>query len=57
MNQAQLGYIKEMLSRLPRVDEFYKQKFKGINLEAIQSQADFETLPFTDKGDLRDAYP
>lgn len=57
MNQSQFGYIKEMLSRLPRVDEFYKQKFKGINLEGIQSQADFETLPFTDKGDLREAYP
>jgi len=57
MNQSQLDYIKDMLIRLPRVDEFYKKKFQGINLEGIQTQEDFETLPFTDKGDLRDAYP
>lgn len=57
MNQSQLGFIKDMLIRLPQVDEFYKKKFEGINLDGIQSQTDFETLPFTDKGDLRDAYP
>jgi len=57
MNQSQFNCIKEMLIRLPRVDDFYKKKFAGINLAEIQSQEDFETLPFTDKGDLRDAYP
>ena len=57
MNQSQFNCIKDMLTKLPRVDGFYKKKFDGIDLDAIQSPADFETLPFTDKGDLRDAYP
>ena len=36
---------------------FYAEKFKGIELSKIQSKEDFEKLPFTDKGDLRKAYP
>jgi len=57
MNQAQFEGIKKVLSTLSSVDEFYKKKFEGINLSAIQSQEDFEKLPFTNKSDLRDAYP
>ena len=36
---------------------FYKERFAGLNAEDIQSVEDFQKLPFTDKGDLRDAYP
>jgi len=57
MNQAQFAGIKEMLIKLSSVDQFYKKKFEGIDLSAIQCQQDFESLPFTDKGDLREAYP
>ena len=39
------------------MDCFYKNKLEGIDIDAIQSQEDFEKLPFTRKGDLRDAYP
>ncbi len=37
--------------------EFYKKKYEGILPEDIRTIEDFEKLPFTDKGDLRDAYP
>jgi len=37
--------------------EFYKNHFSNINIEDINSQDDFEKLPFTDKEDLRNAYP
>ena len=37
--------------------EFYKEHFKGIDVSQINSQEDFEKLPFSDKGDLRNAYP
>lgn len=57
MNQAQFIGIKEMLIRLSQVDQFYKKKFSGIDLSTFQNQEDFEKLPFTDKSDLRDAYP
>ena len=56
MNQAQFDGIKKMFAKLSR-DEFYMKKFEGIDLLAIQSQEDFEKLPFTDKSDLREAYP
>ncbi|MDR1663509.1 MAG: phenylacetate--CoA ligase [Clostridiales bacterium] len=36
---------------------FYKERFKGIDAEDIASMEDFQKLPFTDKEDLRGAYP
>jgi phenylacetate-CoA ligase len=36
---------------------FYQKRFAGIAAEEIKSIEDFEALPFTDKEDLRDAYP
>lgn len=57
MNNTQLDHIKSTLKRVMSVDGFYKQKFKDINISDINSQEDFEKLPFTDKAELRDAYP
>lgn len=37
--------------------EFYKKRFSGIDIDEIYSKEDFEKLPFTDKEDLRQAYP
>ena len=36
---------------------FIKKKLEGIDIDTIKTQEDFERLPFTWKGDLRDAYP
>ena len=36
---------------------FYAQRFAGIDADDIRTEADFRKLPFTDKGDLRGAYP
>jgi phenylacetate-CoA ligase len=36
---------------------FYKKKFKNVHINDIQSIDDFKKLPFTDKTDLRNAYP
>jgi phenylacetate-CoA ligase len=50
--------IKKQAILLSELDySMYREKFAGINLNRIQSQEDFEKLPFTDKNDLRDAYP
>lgn len=35
----------------------YQKKFKGINFDRMMTKEQFETLPFTDKDDLRNAYP
>ena len=37
--------------------EFYKKHFEGIQIAQITSIEDFYRLPFTDKADLRKAYP
>ena len=57
MNDTQFALIKEQLRRLTAQDGFYARKLAGIDVESIRSQTDFEKLPFTWKGDLRDAYP
>ncbi len=57
MNQAQFNQIKKVLSNITELSKFYKDKFTGIDLSAIQSPEDFEKMPFTTKSDLRDAYP
>lgn len=57
MTELQFELIKKNLKVLTSKECFYKEKFKGIDIDSIQSQEDFEKLPFTWKGDLRDAYP
>ena len=36
---------------------FYQNRFEGIDIDGIATIEDFRRLPFTDKDDLRDAYP
>ena len=57
MNQQTFDIIKEQLIKLTSIDCFYKKKFEGIDVAGIQTEEDFRKLPFTWKGDLRDAYP
>ncbi|HKM23056.1 MAG TPA: phenylacetate--CoA ligase family protein, partial [Lachnospiraceae bacterium] len=57
MTQTQLDMLKVQLERLMKHSAFYQEKFKGIDIAGIQTQEDFEKLPFTWKGDLREAYP
>ncbi|WP_040198256.1 phenylacetate--CoA ligase family protein [Candidatus Soleaferrea massiliensis] len=58
MKQSQFDLIKRQLKRLTAVEGgFYQKKFEGIDIDGIQTQSDFEKLPFSWKGDLREAYP
>ncbi len=57
MSQEQFDLIKSQLINLTSKDCFYKKILKDVDVHAINSQEDFEKLPFTWKGDLRDAYP
>lgn len=57
MTETQFQLIKEQLKKLTEKECFYKHKLEGIEIDSIQSQEDFEKLPFTWKGDLREAYP
>ncbi len=57
MNDTQFQLIKEQLIKLTNMDCFYKKKLEGIDVAGIKNEEDFRKLPFTWKGDLRDAYP
>lgn len=58
MKEFQFELIKKQLKKLTAIPGgFYQKKFEGIDIDAIQSQEDFEKLPFSWKGDLREAYP
>lgn len=57
MNDTQFQQIKEQLIRLTGKDCFYRKKFEGIDVAGIRNEEDFRKLPFTWKGDLREAYP
>ena len=58
MTETQFRQIKDLLLRLNnRKGSFYQKKFADIDLESIQSQEDFEKLPFTNKDELREGYP
>lgn len=57
MTPEQLDQIKEQFKTLKDRSPFYAKKFEGIDLSDVQSQEDFEKLPFSEKADLRDAYP
>lgn len=57
MKETQFQQIKKQLERLAGSSTFYGKKLQGIDISKIQSQEDFEKLPFSEKSDLRDAYP
>ncbi|GHV27662.1 phenylacetate--CoA ligase [Clostridia bacterium] len=57
LHEETLAIIRAQLKRLMMSDGFYANKLKGYKPDSLLTQADFESLPFTDKDNLRDAYP
>lgn len=57
MKPEQLDLIKQQFKTLKERSPFYAAKFADIDLADVQTQEDFERLPFSEKDDLRAAYP
>lgn len=57
MTEEQFALIKEQFKTLKERSPFYARKFADCDLSDVASQEDFEKLPFSDKADLREAYP
>lgn len=56
MNDIQMDYFKREYQRLIDVEGgFYQKKFSGIKMP--ENEEEFVNLPFTNKEELRDAYP
>ena len=54
-----LELIKKLLKHVSTGSDFYKKKYSKlrINTDEINSIEDFRRLPFTEKEELRNAYP
>lgn len=57
LTTEQFDLIKEEFKTLKDRSPFYARKFEGIDLSDVQTQEDFEKLPFSEKADLREVYP
>lgn len=58
MKQEQLSAINKLLKKLMSIENgFYKKKLADYDVSVLNSYEDFKKLPFTEKEELRDAYP
>ena len=59
MNPQQFADFSTLLDHVFQHSEFYQNKFRAVGLERgdIRTPEDLQKIPFSDKGDLRNAYP
>ena len=58
LNAQQLALVQKQIARVKAFEGgLYHKKYADIAVEDIVTAADFENLPFTEKGELRDVYP
>ena len=57
INASQLSLVNKQITRLISSQNFYGKKLKKAGVEQLSSKDDFEKLPFSEKSDLREAYP
>lgn len=57
ISNEQLALVNGRIKALLNADNFYGKKLKAASINEVKSADEFETLPFSEKADLRDAYP
>ena len=57
INDQQLELVNGRIAALLAADNFYGKKLKEAGVTRVESAEEFEGLPFSEKSDLRDAYP
>lgn len=57
ISDKQIELVNGRIEALLKADNFYGKKLKEAGVSNISSAEEFETLPFSEKADLRDAYP
>lgn len=57
LNSTQLSQVDAQIKRLVQTDSYYGRIYRDLGIEGVNSQEDFEKLPFSSKDDLRNAYP
>lgn len=57
LTEQQLAQVNAQIQRLIATNSFYGKKYRELGITGVSSQEEFENLPFSEKADLRDAYP
>ncbi len=57
INDAQLKQVDTQIKRLLASDNFYGKRLREAGVTGVSSAEDFYKLPFSEKRDLREAYP
>ena len=57
INDTQLQQVNEQVQRLIQADNFYGKKLREAGIDQVRTVEDFHRLPFSQKQELRDAYP
>ncbi len=57
ISELQLDQVNKQIRALVSASSFYGKKLEAARITSVESQEDFEKLPFSEKKDLREAYP
>ncbi|MGN0333678.1 MAG: phenylacetate--CoA ligase family protein [Lachnospiraceae bacterium] len=57
ISNLQISQVNNQIQALINAGSFYGKKLKEAGISGISSPEDFEKLPFSEKNDLREAYP
>ena len=57
LNSVQLEQVDKQVKRILASDSYYGKILKEAGVTGVNSQEDFEKIPFSSKDDLRNAYP
>ena len=57
ISSEQIAQVNHQIDALVSAGSFYGKKLKEVGVTRINSPEDFESLPFSEKSDLREAYP
>ena len=57
INDKQLKLVDRQIKRIIASGNYYSEIYKKAGITGVETPEDFEKIPFTDKADLRNAYP
>ena len=57
INEKQLALADRQIKRILASGNYYSEVYKKAGITGVSSAEEFEKIPFTDKADLRNAYP
>ena len=57
INERQIELVDRQVKRIIKSGNYYSKVYQEAGITGVSSAEDFEKIPFTDKADLRNAYP